>query len=1623
MLDSVATHRKFVRPLLQSPYVYLQAAGSDGSDGTAEGIHLRWALQGRLGDNHLPKGDLAEPGSPYASSLHFNRADDYARIYKTQFDRKLAQIRIEVDQPDAVVEAGPERVWRYDATNTSGGQTTVVLRFADLMQYDFVRQTLAPSPDASTFLDRYDGLLELEAVDEHMLRACVQFDLLSRDEEAFQPGDVRAEGLAPRDRTVPGELHVTCRKELHVDTPGRELCFQCEDLRRVRFRCSNCVPKVIELHTYEDYIVAVAGSANHQWIPVGDFALSVDDAEVEERLTNSGSGVDGEWPKFNEADPSSGRFAVRTDNYMDRWNEPAFGLKAAVGRYLSLSRFDSRAHDVFTDPSTQPNEAAIEASYLDLLNMVAADYHVARMLGLGTIDNDPDTRHMPVLYLVAYVTSAPLEAHAADETIRHLYMTPPVDWKTYRLPPAPEARPVRYGLEQEPIAGDVRRLTDEDGYVPFEAARFVNIERSLFEFEDGLKLFWQGDSSFCLCEATIPTAFGVEYRRKGEPAWRAPEISHDADFADGDGVPETVPIPDQGEESVFVHREREEGVHEYALYSINWFSRVSPRSNVVETDRTTFPILKSLKPPSNFAVQLVQEENPRIFTTAAEQAMLDGLEGPDRTLVRVTFDWNHVHNQAYQFADRAQLFFRDELPGRIQGEVTAVSSAGGRRTRVETGAYTLASNGETRRPHIDPSEQHRYVGGRLVCDNVAYAIEDVGFPSSSGDNPTFIVRQVRSTASRPGAEEDEFITTESWSGPPAGETFTAIENVSETGGWEVQLDREVFLEPFHEAHKLEVQGSARNDRTYTLRSALFASGQTRVEVRESLQDDAAPLGEVVFPRRARIIGAGSDFRVDEDVSALLSNGDTVDVYGAPEHAGSYTVTSVVSSGGETVIGVSPAPSSSAVSGYLRFERRVAVAGVDVSNGYLFLSGDRTAELEPPRIETETLRNGEEVERIIGGLTGTASISEFEDVDVHGDPLPGSHTGVFEIVFDLLGLPDHVDPSVNWYKGIVRVQEDPSFFGAGDRDPEMKALNIWEIDRSGATLRVVAQDASFDGSVSSSPDPDTDYIPIAQGSGVEVNVHPGYRIYLFQEPGFDEDAILPDVGEGTRKTLMGIRSIDSSESGAVSTFAPPAVLLAQEIREPVPPGEPSGPTFATRPDFYGKSTYTFDVEVDEPYALVFYRGNDRAILDQLYKPATVRQIRGHLEALPEHDAAFEVDRWQDLANSVTDSDGRFKSYVPGGYRFPDPDNDTFVVPNVGTSPFDGVTPPGDMLDAVKAAVSAAFVPLTERPIIYGHLASGTTTSGRPPTMRGSSGKVLTHGDTDYDPWPMAVRHGSKVRFTDYGLDGASTSRFFYFGVEMSNRMTVSDRSPVTGPIFLVNSAPPSAPVIRGVRVQTANPAMGRPTAVVFEVDAYPEAVGIERIDVYRTRVASKAGSVRSMDWVASVDAGSNEAHQVVDDFSDVDVPPFGETLHYRLVALRRFTNEQGESEFAPSHPSVVRRVELVDDTVPPAPDLSYTHGTPTAGPPLELPDVALEWERTAWNPRYHVYRMNGRGNWTKIHSFATNDVSVTLDLSATDLGTATLAKQNAGKRTIFHRFKVVTENSSGILSTEERPLVI
>src|SRR6478736_4080038 len=97
-----------------SPYLYLQAAGSDGSDGTSEGIHLRWEFDGYLGEQHIPKGNYAAPTGGFPADFGFNKSDDYVKIYRSAYATRYAAT---VDFASMLIhssqlnESGEKREW------------------------------------------------------------------------------------------------------------------------------------------------------------------------------------------------------------------------------------------------------------------------------------------------------------------------------------------------------------------------------------------------------------------------------------------------------------------------------------------------------------------------------------------------------------------------------------------------------------------------------------------------------------------------------------------------------------------------------------------------------------------------------------------------------------------------------------------------------------------------------------------------------------------------------------------------------------------------------------------------------------------------------------------------------------------------------------------------------------------------------------------------------------------------------------------------------------------------------------------------------------------------------------------------------------------------------------------------------------------------------------------------------------------------------------------------------------------------------------------------------------------------------------------------------------------------
>jgi len=627
---------------------------------------------------------------------------------------------------------------------------------------------------------------------------------------------------------------------------------------------------------------------------------------------------------------------------------------------------------------------------------------------------------------------------------------------------------------------------------------------------------------------------------------------------------------------------------------------------------------------------------------------------------------------------------------------------------------------------------------------------------------------------------------------------------------------------------------------------------------------------------------------------------------------------------------------------------------------------------------------------IGGIQGNAIVIE----DPSTEPIDKLH----KITFDTAVLNDH--PEVNtehmtWYKGIVRVPTNGGFMKGlkVERIESQNPLVIWALDTESASTTeptAVQTDAA---------------------NSVGVNLHPGYRVYLEPESNYDFDSthLVPSNGDSKKITYLALRAIDDSVSPAIaSEMTAPLALLGLNLREPKKPSEPVGPSYSTRPDTFGKASYTFDIDTTEvPFSIAVYRAHDTSLLEALYESETVEAIWNDLTILDPNDN--QVQRFYELANAVLDDDpnheGEWKEY--DGYRFPEPDLAGLLT---GSETFE------EKKQKIQAAIYQMFVPVSEQPIIYDFANQGTNTSSETPSIRDKNGQLLNPGESGFNPFPYACKFTSTVdsmpylRFTDYKLDGASQNLYFYMAIEITRELKMGEPSNILGPVRIINAFPAEAPFVKKVETVLANPHFATSSGVRFYLNPYLPDENIKAFQLYRTTNESLTVSINLM-----TDAGIYLADDVVVDyFDDLDFPPFEQDIFYRVVALREILNERDESEYIPSKASELVKAQVVDNVNPPAPEISHTIGSTTTSPD-QLHNVVLSWDETCYKGKYYLYKMTDSGQWQLVDSFDYND---TLEYTYADLD-----KEDSDGDTIYHRFKVVAENTGGLLSLDEEILTI
>ncbi len=754
--------------LLQSPYLNLQAAGSDGTD-SSRGILLRWFLAGALGDTHLPKGSLA------TTNTNFNKPDDFVRLYRAPWPATVPMRRLSfaTDRPRHVDDG--ERLLVFE-TGFATPRDLFHVHFLDASAYATARQLADPAISPAAFIAAYGARpVEIELRGRLAIGCDVEF--------APNPGSsLKVETRSVGENRPLAPKQTTSRRVLGpADGPKARL--YAENLRSLRVQCAGTTIGAISFLCYDEVLAQLNEAAD--WSEIGRFALTDDTPTALARLEDPARfQVNGLWRKYND-----GAF-VNVKNYQNRWSDAQAGLRAAVKTYVQLSETDPLATAKIPGSAAQDGE--MEVSYLDLLQLAATDFHVARMLGLGHVDTEaltpPGAPPQTYVHLAEYFTSGDLRDGEGPRPVQHIYISLPTSPAQPRMPVMPFLSRVDYGLTVTTASGEPYWLTDAGGYTPDGLARFIRLYPDcppLFEQEKG---FFDPPNLFDLSRESLPVFYGVEHRLQGEIGWRRPEIAHDPVYRDtaNPAQPEARPVPFGATQTAgpFPHRQTEPGVHEYAVYGVNLFSRASPTGHPFASAATTFVKANRLLPPSDLQVQFIQPESPLVLTSADEQKMLDDLvqAGKDPTLVRLCFNYGFPQEANYEFGHAVEIFHRRLPPANVTGSVAAVvPAADSALVRIETGPYTYPSTKETIQPTLPPAAKANFIGGVLAVGNRRLIVEDIVWPSgSSGDNPIFLARRPSTTGA---VAVGSLVIQSAPLDVNPGDLFMAVENMAAAASW------------------------------------------------------------------------------------------------------------------------------------------------------------------------------------------------------------------------------------------------------------------------------------------------------------------------------------------------------------------------------------------------------------------------------------------------------------------------------------------------------------------------------------------------------------------------------------------------------------------------------------------------------------------------------------------------------------------------------------------------------------------------------------------------------------------------------------------------------------------------
>jgi hypothetical protein len=1568
--------------LFQSSHLYLQAAGSTGEDST-KGIHLRWTLKDALA-SHLPKGFYA------TNSTNFNKPNDFVKIYRAPYVANKVVLDFNV-APSFVFDN--QNKWAYNINNKSFN-----IYFRNSEKYFDARGSYNPMDNPLAFIEYYgEEIIEIENVNNLSFAVTPNFLI----NNGFSK--VQFEILSVEKNNIITDKVVSLRRKTNTASLDSEKLFS-ENIRAIRFLCRGSYAEKFEFEFYSDFVNSSDRDGNWQFL--GKHALTKDSEIAFNRLEPIIDGVNGKWLRYNDD------AFVNIENYKNKWNDAPTEeekIEFVVNKYIELSDDSNNPlanetfnfNDLANEPiegytpdneEYNPNESeSVEISNLQLLQIASLDYHIARMLGLGVLDLTPELYEGQYIYMAEYYSLGDLDDGKGAREVQHIYCSLPTGISDHRLPIPIDLKQPSLGITYGNGTEAPQQLTDEQGYTNDGQTRFISLFHEPLNEEVLNSEFFSSTYEFVSASQTEPVYAGIEYRNQNSFAYKKPELSFDKNYfnidtttSDNSIKNESLPIIiPEAFQPLYIHREKETGTHIYSSYGINWFSRatISSIQHYIETNFVPKP---SLLPPTNINAHLIRKELPLMFTSLIEQTKLDAISETDQTLIRITFDYNHrqelkeyhkkinnelvngyvdVDNSNELFADDIEVFFRNALPNIISGNVFSVSDdpTNPILSIVVTSAYTVLSSGTN--TNITPA---------IPNEQIIPSIE-------TGTESNYIGSILK-------IGEKEFIIHE-----------VTINN----------LDNPVF--------KVFKRGG--NSPLSSLNSNI-------------------PLNELESP-------------VSNELFVVVEN--------------MLTSTSWLS----------PAP----IPFKINIDSQVTAI--------------HSEEIEIVSTDAATIESYLQKFR---GVYKPATVSKFfEPVLVNGS-ITQKHLGLYKIEFENnFNLNQHSQYSTNnhsveWHNGYVRLH---TFNSPNGKRADFQVIKTENIGVSNSDLILYVIDPTFN------PE---QIIYATNGAIVEglqdVNYYPSYKVYLYKDiaAGITADNILPsnedDIND--KYSIFGLRAHDLnqfSNSDDFSNISIPAIMYAQKLIEPKQPELPVGGKYATRPDFFGKSTYTFNTKFEhKPFSVQFNRASDIQILHTLYKEETIIEIKNTIFNKG-NDENFN-NRWKNLLSfdyNYSDShntNGLFKKYPDHaeGVSLPFPDSEKFIksindfiiahntfyhnLPSIVNeislidgpptynfvdNLFDIVIPEVvgrnnelKFIDFFKNAIYNCFVPLTEIPVVYSYVKKET--DGYKPipkkqNIRDRNGSLLKPTDPLFDMAPMMVVKtpnnniepaigNNEVQFTDFGIDGASNAKYFYSVREFDLQMKTGEYSPIMGPISLVNSEPPTAPEIVKVTPKLENRVLAISSSINFEINSYSEIQNIKKITIYRATEKVESLSIRTMKKVKEIDLETENLldltkWEFIDDFGDLDYIPYGDVLYYRLTVSReiKYNNIEGQLivDYTPSEASKLVITNIVENYSPESPILKYV-----SEPILEngkLNYVTFYWDKKVYNGIYHFYKMNNQGNWIEIAKVSSNNDIIYLPIEETNINSTFLDTKNSEGNTIYHHFKVIVENTSGMFSSQENILSI